>query len=150
MSAMEPSAEAREVAIGGPLMRLAALLIAIATVGSAVWSLLPRRGFDFDFVIGVTAFAIGVVTFFRIAALQRGTLDGDRLRTAIACALVMTYLYMVCFTTFVANALQVGAVTRAFVESFASVIGVTIAFYFGATAAVQIFGRRPRDRDRDR
>ena len=37
---------------------------------------------------------IGVVMFFRIAALQGGTPDGDRLRAANACALVVACLCM--------------------------------------------------------
>lgn len=130
------------------LLNLAAILILLAIVGSAVWSFFPRDQFsaNVDFIIGVTAFAIGVVTFFGIAGLNRSPQDpplltDERLRTAIACGLLMSYLYMVTFTTFVANALKVGEVTKAFVESFSSVMGITIAFYFGASAATQIFAK---------
>ena len=36
-------------------------------------------------------------------------------------------------------------VTKEFVQSFSQVIGITIAFYFGASAAAQIFGNRTHD-----
>src|SRR5207253_2264022 len=50
-----------------PLIGLAALLILIAILGSAVWSFFPgRERWDVDFVVGVTAFSIGVVTFFGV------------------------------------------------------------------------------------
>ena len=138
-----------------PLVRLAGLLILIALVGTALWSFYPAffpdlNRWNRDFVIGVTAFAIGVVTFFGITALNhpakgQQVFKGERLRSAIACALVMSYLFMATFTTFVGNALQVGPVTKEFVESFSSIISVTIAFYFGASAATQIFGKEKDD-----
>jgi hypothetical protein len=134
-----------------PLIGLAGLLILIAILGSAVWSFFPgRERWDVDFVVGVTAFSIGVVTFFGVTALNRSAqeqqvLNDERLRTAIACSLVMSYLFMVGFTTFVRNAPIVGPVTKEFIQSFSSVIGITIAFYFGASAAVQIFGKGKGD-----
>ena len=130
------------------LIQFAGILIFIAVLGSALWSFFPRDALkaNVDFIIGVTAFTIGVTTFFGITGLNRLTHDqavfnDERLRTAIACALLMSYLYMVTFTTFVANSSQVGDVTKTFVESFSGVMGITIAFYFGASAATQIFGK---------
>jgi hypothetical protein len=140
------------------LMRLAGILILIAIAGSALWSFFPRteddpktpriieKGPNIDFVVGITAFSIGVVTFFGVAGLNRSVknqqvLKGERLRTSIACSLVLSYLFMVSFTTFVGNSPIAGEVTQKFVESFSSVIGITIAFYFGTSAATQIFGK---------
>ncbi len=127
--------------------RLGAGLVLIAIVGTCIWAFFPRKenGVDIDFVVGVTAFSIAMVTFFGIlgpdrSTKERSSLGGDRLRTAIACSLIITYIYMVSFTAFVWNPPEVGEVTRTFVESFSSVIGITIAFYFGASAAAQIFG----------
>ena len=120
-------------------------------LGSAVWSFFPgKERWNVDFVVGVTAFSVGVVTFFGVTALNRSAqeqqvLNDERLRTAIACSLVMSYLFMVGFTTFVGNALTVGPVTKEFIQSFSSIIGITIAFYFGASAAIQIFGKGKGD-----
>lgn len=138
------------------MMRLAGILICIAIVGSALWSYFEQKvgDVDIDFVIGVTAFSIGVVTFFGMAALNppnqdRRIFTTERLRTSIACSLMMSYLYIVSFTTFVKNSNDVGGVTKAFVASYSSVIGITIAFYFGASAAVQIFGKEKGDQPKN-
>ena len=127
------------------LFKLAGILIAIAVIGPLFWSfrLVPES----DFVVSVTAFAIGIVTFFGIAELNRLGGDGRvfrerSLRTAMAGSLVMTYLFIVCFSAFVRTADEAGTVTTTFMNSFSSVIGITIAFYFGATAATEIFGPR--------
>lgn len=127
------------------LLKLATILIVIAIAGPLFWSfrLVPES----DFVVSVTAFAIGVATFFGITALNRSAADSkvfreETLRTAIAGALVVTYLFIVCFCSFVRSAETAGLVTREFIQSFSQVISVTIAFYFSATAATQIFGKR--------
>lgn len=127
------------------LFKLASILIAIAIAGPLFWSfrLVPES----DFIVSVTAFSIGIVTFFGITDLNRSAADSrvfreENLRTAIAGALVVTYLFIVCFASFVRSAETAGMVTKEFIQSFSQVISVTIAFYFGATAAAQIFGKR--------
>ncbi len=126
------------------LFKLASTLIIVAIAGPLFWSfhLIPES----DFVVSATAFSIGVLTFFCIMELNRSAEDSrvfgeDHLRTAIAGSLVVTYLFIVCFTSFVRSAESAGVVTREFIQSFSQVISVTIAFYFGATAATQIFGK---------
>lgn len=126
------------------LIVLTILLILVAVTGSLVWSVMLHE--NHDFVVSVTAFSVGVITFFGVIALNRGTrgqqiLKAENLRTAIACSLVISYLFIVCFTTFVRTADTTGEVSQEFVKSFSNVIGITIAFYFGASAATQIFDR---------
>lgn len=135
------------------LAGLASILILVALLGSATWAFFPKgEGIpNGDFMVGVTAFSIGVITFFGVATLNspkkyEQILGGEHLRTAIACSLVMSYLFIASFTTFVANATVVGEVTKTFVTSFSNVIGITIAFYFGASAAAQIFSKPKDDR----
>jgi hypothetical protein len=127
------------------VLKLAGIIIFIAIAGPLFWSfrLVPES----DFIVSVTAFSIGIVTFFGITELSRSPKDTrlfreENLRTAIAGSLVVTYLFIVCFTSFVKTADAAGVVTREFIQSFSQVISVTIAFYFGATAATQIFGGR--------
>jgi len=127
------------------LLKLATILIVLAIVGPLLWAF--RVVPESDFVVSVTAFSIGVVTFFGITDLNRSVEDSrlfreENLRTAIAGSLVVTYLFIVCFTSFVRSADTAGIVTREFIQSFSQVISVTIAFYFGATAATEIFGKR--------
>jgi hypothetical protein len=59
----------------------------------------------------------------------------------------LTYLFIVCFSAFVRTApeSETGKVTLDFMHSFSQIIGVTIAFYFGASAVTEIFARRDRD-----
>jgi len=132
----------------GNSVRLAGVLIVIAIIGPLVWSVVLKQ--QHDFVISITVFAIGVVTFFGITDMNRSNQDrnilsGENLRTAIACSLIISYLFIVCFTTFVKTAEVTGGVTQEFVNSFSEVIGITIAFYFGASAAAQIFAKAKRD-----
>jgi hypothetical protein len=127
------------------LLKLAIIVILIAIAGPLVWSF--HLFSDSDFVVAATAFSIGVMTFFGIAEMNRAAEDGrlfrdENLRTAIASSLVLTYLFIVCFTAFVKSSSEAGVVTKEFIQSFSQVISVTIAFYFGATAATQIFGKR--------
>jgi hypothetical protein len=126
------------------LFKFAITLILVAIAGPLFWSfrLLPES----DFIVSVTAFSIGIVAFFGIMDLSRSASDDrlfkdESLRTAVAGSLVLTYLFIVCFTSFVRSADTAGVVTREFIQSFSQVISVTIAFYFGATAATQIFGK---------
>ena len=126
------------------LLKLATILIVLAIAGPFFWSF--RLVQESDFIVSVTAFSIGVVTFLGITDLNRSAEDSrlfrdENLRTAIAGSLVVTYLFIVCFTSFVRSADTAGIVTREFIQSFSQVISVTIAFYFGATAATQIFGK---------
>lgn len=132
------------------LLKLAGILIFIAIAGTFFWSfrLVPES----DFVVGVTAFSIGVVTFFGITELSRSSEDSrvfreENLRAAIAGSLVVTYLFIVSFSSFVRSAETAGVVTKEFIASFSQVISVTIAFYFGATAATQIFGKKANEQN---
>jgi hypothetical protein len=130
------------------LLRLATMLIIISFSGPVVWAFVANlRLFDADFIVSATAFTIGVVTFFGVTELNRSSEDRrvfreENLRTAIASSLVLSYLFIVCFTAFVRSSPEVGGVTKEFVQSFSQVISVTVAFYFGASAATQIFGKR--------
>jgi len=127
------------------LFKLASTLILIGIAGPLFWNF--RLLSEIDFVLGVTAFSIGVVTFCGITDLNRPTKDSrvlseENLRIAIASSLIVTYLFIVCFSSFVRSPETVGAVSKEFIQSFSQVISVTIAFYFGSTAATQIFGKR--------
>jgi len=129
------------------LLKLATILIVTAFAGPLFWAYRPVP--ESDFIVSMTAFSIGVVTFFGILELNHPTQEGSvfgehNLRTALACSLVLTYLFIVCFSAFVKSATEAGVVTKEFVQSYSQVISVTIAFYFGASAATQIFGNQKR------
>jgi formate hydrogenlyase subunit 4 len=134
------------------LILLAGGVILIALAGPLVWSVFLSE--NHDFVIGVTAFSVGVVTFFGIIGLSRSSQKqqmppAGSLRTAIACSIVISYLFIVCFTTFVKTSDQTGGVTDWFMRSFSNVMSLTIAFYFGASAATQIFDKRKKEKEEE-
>jgi hypothetical protein len=72
-------------------------------------------------------------------------LSKGSLRTAIAASIVVTYLFMLSLLSFYRTPGSVGILTQTFVENFTALVGVTIAFYFGASTAVQIFGKEDID-----
>jgi hypothetical protein len=130
------------------LFRLALTIIAIAAVGTLTWDFgFESRGqLGHDAILGLTVFAIGVVTFFGFLVLGHSlgggwSLTKGGLRTAIAAAIVVTYLFMVSFEIFLVPPSLVSPITEAFVQSFTGIVGVTIAFYFGASAALQALGK---------
>ncbi len=135
------------------LLRLAIILVIMAFAGPVVWNYRPFP--ESDFIISMTAFSIGVLTFFGTMELSRPPQD-DRpfkegsMRTAIASSLITTYLFIVSFTAFVKSAPEAGAVTKEFMQSFSQVITFTIAFYFGASAIGQMARSTGSDQDTKR
>jgi len=103
---------------------------------------------------GLPIFAIvatGVSTFYGVLlyALSRnggaGVRDGH-IRPAIAAGLTTMYIVLVGFGVFIVNTDKnqvIDELARHLVTSFSSVIGVVIAFYFGAEAFVET--RRSRN-----
>jgi hypothetical protein len=61
--------------------------------------------------------------------------DGD-VRTAIALSMTLMYLTLVGYGVFVADK-SMGALATSLINSFTSLVGVVIAFYFGASAYVE-------------
>jgi hypothetical protein len=60
------------------------------------------------------------------------------MRTAIASAIVAEYLALISMVTFsVGGPEQLSPIARTLVSSFTSIVGIVIAFYFGASAFVE-------------
>jgi len=89
--------------------------------------------------------AAGVLTFFHCLAgpPQTQSIPGaqdQRLRAAIASALVVQYLVLVGIVAYFTNTDAFGKllpITETLLASFTATIGVVIAFYFGASAYVE-------------
>ena len=99
--------------------------------------------FDTDIPLGIASVATGLVTFFWLigwAKLQSESKDRDgTLRAAVAGAIVMQYLSMVGTATF----FDVGSgalsnITQTLVSSFTTIVGIVIAFFFGASAYIEV------------
>ena len=63
------------------------------------------------------------------------------MRLAIAATMVITYLFCVATSVYLMPGGPVGSLTQSFIQSYSNIVGVTVAFYFGASAANQIFGK---------
>jgi len=126
------------------LFWLTLILFIIATTGTLIWDFVFHG--DHDTILGLTAFTIGLTTLFGFMLLSKyrtrdWSLTRGGLRDAIAASIVVTYLFMVGFTTFLETPERVSEITKSFISSFTGVVGVTIAFYFGASAVVQVLGK---------
>lgn len=93
--------------------------------------------------------ATGLVTFFGILGIgpadESGELPERRLRAAITAGLMVSYLVLVGLAAFIRESDELSDFTRTLLSSFTSVVGVVVAFYFGASAYVE--ARNPRAAD---
>jgi len=90
----------------------------------------------------------GVITFFGLLILcqsgeERWKISGESMRTAMAGAIVVEYLTLVGTLAFFVQG-QMPPIAQTMLTSFTSVVGIVIAFYFGASAFVQV-QREKRD-----
>ena len=130
------------------LIRLALIIIAIALAGTLIWDFgFESRGqTGHDTILGLTVFAIATVTFFGFLVIGESQGEGwspakGGMRTAIAASIVITYLFLLCFETYLVPPKDVSSITKSFIDSFTGIVGVTIAFYFGASATLQALGK---------
>ena len=120
---------------------LAGIVVLLAVAGTFI-----SFKTQYDNVIALTVFSIGICTFFGfIIAGSSGGLrwkfDKSGVRTAIAAAIIVTYLFMVSFIQFSKGNETLTPAKKAYIESFTSVISITIGFYLGGSALVQAFGK---------
>jgi len=127
------------------LITMAVLIVVIASAGMLLWQF-PLGGYMLGAVLGATVFAVAMTTFFGILILseslgEKWSLTKGGFRTALAGAVVVTYLFLVSFYMFVPYTGQLSKMTELLLDSFTGLVGVTIAFYFGAEAVIQAFGK---------
>jgi hypothetical protein len=84
----------------------------------------------------------GVITFFGLLILghngeERWKITGESMRTAIAGAIVVEYLALVGTVAFFVQG-QMPPIAQTMITNFTTIVGVVIAFYFGASAFVQV------------
>jgi 4-amino-4-deoxy-L-arabinose transferase-like glycosyltransferase len=98
--------------------------------------------------------AAGVITFFallteRPLAQAKASSGDERLRQAIAGAVIVQYLVLVGIVAYFNNgADKLPPVTETMLTSFTTVASVVVAFYFGASAFVDAKGKaKPEDQN---
>ncbi|WMW79315.1 hypothetical protein RF679_11715 [Undibacterium cyanobacteriorum] len=88
--------------------------------------------------------AAGVITFFALlsdrgTSLEANGSNNERLRQTIAAAVIVQYLVLVGIVAhFINGADKLPPVTETMLTSFTTVTSVVIAFYFGASAFVDV------------
>ncbi|MEL4179286.1 hypothetical protein [Roseateles sp. PN1] len=99
--------------------------------------------------------AAGVITFFALLTDRRSGLAGaagdynERLRQAIAAAVIVQYLVLVGLVAFFINSVEkLPPITETMLSSFTTVTSVVVAFYFGASAFVDSKAKAKADADK--
>jgi hypothetical protein len=92
----------------------------------------------------------GVITFFGLVILcqtgeERWKITGESMRTAIAGAIVVEYLALVGTLAFFVQG-EMPPIAQTMITNFTTVVGIVIAFYFGASAFVQLQREKQENR----
>jgi len=92
----------------------------------------------------------GAITFFGLMVLcntsdERWVITEDSMRIVIAGTMVVEYLVLVGTVAFFIQG-QMPPITQTMITSFTTIVGVVIAFYFGASAVVQLQREKRADR----
>jgi hypothetical protein len=101
-----------------------------------------RYRHDITFLAGSTV-ATSIITFFGFLILGAGAdqgrpLNERNLRFAIAGSVVITYLVVVGMGIFFIKASEMPEIASSLLTSFTSIVGVVVAFYFGASAYTEM------------
>jgi FlaA1/EpsC-like NDP-sugar epimerase len=127
----------RKTAIG-----VGILLAVLVTLLTGVGAYLSVR-WDSNGPFIVVVVATMVISFVSLLALaqvnkERWELTESTMRTAIAGTIVIAYLVLVGIVAFFTHGPEkLPAISEAMVTNFTTIVGVVVAFYFGASAYVQ-------------
>lgn len=116
------------------------LVYGVAILG-AVLGFGPERAW-LQFGIG----AITMVTFFAFFWVEPPH-SAERVRNAIACSMIVTYLLLVVTFLFFHIKEDIPTLTQSLLTNFTTTIGIVIASYFGATAFID---SRKQKADKDK
>jgi protein-S-isoprenylcysteine O-methyltransferase Ste14 len=122
-------------------VRICILIAALITLlGGVSASLQFYWGNNWPFVaMGV---GTGAITFFGLLILcqtseERWKLPEDSMRTVIAGTIVVEYLALVGTVAFFVQG-EMPPITQTMITNFTTIVGIVIAFYFGASAVLQL------------
>jgi hypothetical protein len=117
----------------------------IATVAINVVAVAAMRMMSSNAPLGLAAGLTAMIAFVGMLMLSREPdgswrLSESAMRTAIASAFIAEYVALVSMVAFSKESGDLPAVGQTLVTNFTQLVGVVIAFYFGASAYVE--GRR--------
>jgi protein-S-isoprenylcysteine O-methyltransferase Ste14 len=124
--------------------RIAALIALAITILSAIGAYLAVR-WDNNWPYIVVAVGTASMCFFGLLFLtqkddEHWQLTEETMRTAIAGTIVVVYLVLVGIVAFFVvgpGPRDLPGITQTMITNFTTVVGIVIAFYFGASAYVQ-------------
>lgn len=136
--------------------RVAALIALAITILCAVGAYLSVR-LDNNWPYIVVAVGTAAMCFFGLLFLtqkddKHWQLTEETMRTAIAGTIVVVYLVLVGIVAFFVvgpGPEDVPGITQTMVTNFTTVVGVVVAFYFGASAYVQAQREKTDSRKRE-
>ena len=126
------------------LIAMAILIFMEATTGTLIWEFYFHQGKDG--ILSITCFAIAMTAFFGLLTASgsnggKMTFTKGAMRVAIAGTVMVTYVYAFSIFTFVGYIGELPEISRILIDSLAAVVSVTVVFYFGSEAAIQLFGK---------
>ena len=112
----------------------------IVTLGTCVWlSARPDGGTSYPIIFAAPATSI--MTFFGLISLlseKEENISDSTMRSAITGALVVMYIVVVGYGIFTAEGYGgISSFGQTLLTSFTSIVGISIAFYFGSSAYIQ-------------
>jgi hypothetical protein len=147
-AAEQPPGKPRNKEPRNQLFLLAFLIVGVGLFGALIWDLTPLQNGNPDetehnAVLGITIFTQAMIAFFGLLNLDEphrtkvSPLTKGGMRSAIAGAFVVTYIFLVIFHTMVRFTTKgTSPIKDTFVNSFTTMVGITIAFYFASEAAI--------------
>jgi len=131
------------------LIAIAAAIIATVVVGLSVAYFVLSDG-NSSLAYGIVTIIVGVVTFFGLVSLpgglsEDGNFDERRVRFAITATLVIVYVVYLGTTSYWNEKEKMSEYGKLMTQTLTNLLSIVIAFYFGATAAVEVFSRRKKD-----
>ncbi len=118
------------------------LMVTLITGATAIGQFLSIK-WDSDAPLSVVVVASGVISFIVLLTLtqtdkDRWEISESSMRTAIAGTIVIVYLVLVGIVAFFkVGPASLPPISQTLVTNFTTIVGVVIAFYFGASAYVQ-------------
>lgn len=126
----------------------------IAVLAICVWlSSLGPYGTSYPIIFAAPA--LGLIAFFGVLSVSTDTsatktISDSGMRIAITAAVVVMYMVLVGFGVFTSeNYGGMSPMAQTLMTSFTSIVGVVVAFYFGASAYIEVQARRTKKGDKD-
>jgi len=129
-TAADPKGPNKDKSMNFKYVAIICIAILAIAIGGGVSGFGPARAW-LQFGMG----SITLVTFFAFFWADPPH-NSERVRNAVACSMIVTYLMLVITFLFFHIQNDIPAITQSLLTNFTTTIGIVIASYFGATAFI--------------